>query len=100
MKIYQNFNFDGPAKKYLKKPQGFNNQNMNSMYTFDGSTTFPRPNHKLHAGRSLNFEKTVKIYIVIFALLAGFCVVFSDFSSISDISGILESVLKQISKSR
>ncbi len=67
---------------------------------FFGSTTFSWPHHKFHTGKNLNFEKTVKIKIAIFALLAGFLVVFSDFSSISDISGHLVCVWKQIIKSQ
>ncbi len=49
--------------------------------------------------KNSNFENTVKIKIAIFALLAGFCVVFSDFSLISDISSHLACVWKQILKS-
>ncbi len=64
-----------------------------------GSTTFSRPHHKFRTGKKSNFEKTVKIKIAIFALLAGFCVVFSDFSSISDISGHMACVWKQNLKS-
>jgi hypothetical protein len=67
---------------------------------FFGSTTFSWPHHKFRTGKNLNFEKTVKIKIAIFALLAGFCVEFSDFSSISDISGHLACVWKQIPKSQ
>jgi hypothetical protein len=50
-------------------------------------------------GKNLNLEKTVKIYIAINKSLAGFCAIFLDFSSISDISGNVESVWKQIPKS-
>ncbi len=66
---------------------------------FFGSTTFSWPHHKFRTGKNSNFEKTVKIKIAIFALLAGFCVVLSDFSSISDISGHMACVWKQNLKS-
>jgi hypothetical protein len=63
-------------------------------------TTFSWPHHKFHTVKKLNFEETVKIKIAIFALIDGFCVVFSDFSSISGISGHLACVWKQIPKSQ
>jgi hypothetical protein len=45
--------------------EGFEKRN-----NFFWSTTFSWPHHKFHTGKNLNFEKTVKIKIAIFALLA------------------------------